>query len=63
MLPATILATEEQWICPGLLRPGHDPGTLAVRVPLTRALALEVDHPDSELAEAERLGWLAVRRG
>lgn len=39
------------------------PDTLAVRVPLTRALAPEADHPDAELAEAERLGWLAVRRG
>jgi hypothetical protein len=36
------------------------PGTLAVRVPLTRALAPEADDPDAELAEAERLGWLAV---
>ena len=37
------------------------PSTLAVRVPLTRALAVEADDPDTELAEAERLGWLAVR--
>ncbi len=36
------------------------PGTLAVRVPLMRALAPEADDPESELAEAERLGWLAV---
>ncbi|PUB32150.1 hypothetical protein C8K30_101670 [Promicromonospora sp. AC04] len=36
------------------------PGTLAVRVPLTRALAPEADDPEAELAEAERLGWLAV---
>jgi len=36
------------------------PGTLAVRVPLTRALAPEADDPEPELAEAERLGWLAV---
>jgi hypothetical protein len=42
--------------------PGRDtPGTLAVRVPLTRALAPETNDPDAELAEAERLGWLAVR--
>lgn len=34
---------------------------LAVRVPLIRALAPEEDDPDAELAEAERLGWLAVR--
>jgi len=40
---------------------GDAPGTLAVRVPLTRALASEADRPDAELAEAERLGWLAVR--
>ena len=32
-----------------------EPATLAVRVPLTRALAAETDEP-----EAERLGWLAV---
>ncbi|WP_275002570.1 hypothetical protein [Promicromonospora iranensis] len=37
------------------------PDVLAVRVPLTRALAAEADDPDRELAEAERLGWLAVR--
>lgn len=37
------------------------PATLAVRVPLTRALAPAEDDPDAELAEAERLGWLAVR--
>ena len=37
------------------------PSTLAVRVPLTRVLALEADDPETELAEAERLGWLAVR--
>ena len=40
---------------------GDAPGVLAVRVPLARALAPEADHPDAELAEAERLGWLAVR--
>jgi hypothetical protein len=40
---------------------GDAPATLAVRVPLTRALAPEADDPDAELAEAERLGWLAVR--
>ncbi|MFE7504754.1 hypothetical protein [Promicromonospora sp. NPDC057488] len=37
-----------------------EPATLAVRVPLTRALAAEADEPEAELAEAERLGWLAV---
>jgi hypothetical protein len=37
------------------------PGTLATRVPLTRALAPEADDPEAALAEAERLGWLAVR--
>jgi len=37
-----------------------EPATLAVRVPLTRALAAETDEPEAELAEAERLGWLAV---
>lgn len=37
------------------------PDTLAVRVPLTRALAPEAEDPEGELAEAERLGWLAVR--
>lgn len=43
-------------------RPDADgPAILAVRVPLTRALAQEADGPDAELAEAERLGWLAVR--
>ena len=43
-------------------RPDHDaPGTLAARVPLTRALAPETDDPEAELAEAERLAWLAVR--
>lgn len=43
-------------------RPDRDaPGTLAVRVPLTRALAPEADDPDAALDEAERLGWLAVR--
>ncbi|WP_454853549.1 hypothetical protein [Promicromonospora soli] len=40
---------------------GEASAVLAVRVPLTRALAPEADHPDAELAEAERLGWLAVR--
>lgn len=40
---------------------GDAPGTLAVRVPLTRALAPEADDPEAQLAEAERLGWLAVR--
>jgi tetratricopeptide (TPR) repeat protein len=43
-------------------RPDRDtPDVLAVRVPLTRALAVEADDPDRELAEAERIGWLAVR--
>ncbi|MDR7381885.1 hypothetical protein [Promicromonospora iranensis] len=43
-------------------RPDRDtPDVLAVRVPLTRALAVEADDPERELAEAERLGWLAVR--
>jgi hypothetical protein len=43
-------------------RPDRDAlATLAVRVPLTRALAPEADDPDAGLAEAERLGWLAVR--
>ncbi|WP_020018158.1 hypothetical protein [Promicromonospora sukumoe] len=37
-----------------------EPAALAVRVPLTRALAAEADEPEAELAEAERLGWLAV---
>lgn len=41
---------------------GDAPAVLAVRVPLTRALAPEADDPDTELAEAERLGWLAVRQ-
>lgn len=38
-----------------------EPATLAVRVPLTRVLAPEAGDPEAELAEAERLGWLAVR--
>ncbi|GAA4693203.1 hypothetical protein APR04_002224 [Promicromonospora umidemergens] len=43
-------------------RPDRDtPDVLAVLVPLTRWLAPEADDPDSALAEAERLGWLAVR--
>jgi hypothetical protein len=43
-------------------RPDRDaPGTLAVRVPLTRALAPEAEDPEAQLGEAERLGWLAVR--
>jgi tetratricopeptide (TPR) repeat protein len=43
-------------------RPDRDtPEVLAVRVPLMRALAPEADDPDAELAEAERLGWLALR--
>lgn len=43
-------------------RPDRDtPDVLAVLVPLTRSLAPEADDPDSELAEAEWLGWLAVR--
>ncbi|WP_129786913.1 hypothetical protein [Promicromonospora panici] len=42
-------------------RDGDAPGTLAVRVPLIRALAPAADDPDAELAEAEYLGWLAVR--
>jgi len=43
-------------------RPDRDaPGTLAVRVPLARALAPETDDPDAALDEAEHLGWLAVR--
>ncbi|MFC8796732.1 hypothetical protein ACFT2C_03280 [Promicromonospora sp. NPDC057138] len=40
---------------------GEAPAVLVVRVPLTRALAPEADDPEAELAEAERLGWLAVR--
>lgn len=39
---------------------GDTAATLAVRVPLLRVLAPESDDPDAELAEAERLGWLAV---
>lgn len=39
---------------------GGTPEALAVRVPLTRALAPQADDPEAELAEAERLGWLAV---
>ncbi|WP_423462020.1 hypothetical protein ACO229_15300 [Promicromonospora sp. MS192] len=37
-----------------------EPTVLAVRVPLLRVLAPEADDPDAQLAEAERLGWLAV---
>jgi hypothetical protein len=43
-------------------RPDRDaPASLAVRVPLTRALAPGAEDPEAELDEAERLGWLAVR--